>query len=178
MPDHDPLPPGAVPRPPGPSGPPAGPRSADIGIRIVARFLDELLLLIANVLVVSPLFATWRGAETAGAALGLAGPGAAFAVGLVALTVSLGYYAGLEALSGRTVGKRLVGLRTVGPDGERPSLGQALRRNAWIAVVVVPRIGLLLQVALAVAIIVTVSRSRTDQGIHDELAGGTSVLRD
>lgn len=176
--DETPPPP---PPPPAPSqagiAPGGALRPADIGIRIVARLLDEILLLIANLLIVSPLFSSWRDPEGVGAPLGLAGTGTAFAAGLVALTISLGYYAGLESTWGRTVGKHLLGLRTVGPAGDRPTPGEALRRNAWIAVGVVPVVGVALQLAAAVTIIVTVSRSRTDQGVHDQLAGGTSVLR-
>jgi uncharacterized RDD family membrane protein YckC len=47
---------------------------------------------------------------------------------LVTLVAMLGYYAVLEGLTGRTLGKLLLGLKVVNEAGEPPSSGQILGR--------------------------------------------------
>lgn len=48
-----------------------------------------------------------------------------------AVTLAMGTYATLaHALAGATLGKRLLGLAVVGPDGARPSLGRSTARSA------------------------------------------------
>lgn len=50
-----------------------------------------------------------------------------------AVALALGVYATLaHALAGATLGKRLLGLRVVGPDGARPSLGRSTARSALV----------------------------------------------
>lgn len=46
------------------------------------------------------------------------------------LAVGLGYYVICEALTGMTVGKRMVGIRVVDENGEHLSLAAAVIRNA------------------------------------------------
>jgi uncharacterized RDD family membrane protein YckC len=70
-------------------------------------------------------------------------------------------------LLGATFGKRVAGLRVVGPDGASPGLGRSARRaGAAVLGVVVVGIGPL--VALF---------TRTGRGLHDLAAGTAVVLR-
>lgn len=48
---------------------------------------------------------------------------------VVYVLLSLGYYFGLEATSGQTLGKRLAGIKVVSLDGGPPSPGQVLVRT-------------------------------------------------
>jgi resuscitation-promoting factor RpfA len=54
---------------------------------------------------------------------------------LAAVALALGVYATLaHALAGATLGKRLLGIRLVGPDGARPSLARSAARTALVLV--------------------------------------------
>ncbi|HEY6100349.1 MAG TPA: RDD family protein [Anaeromyxobacter sp.] len=79
----------------------------------------------------------------------------------VAVALALGVYATLaHALAGATLGKRLLGLRVVGPDGARPSLARSAARSA----LVVLSVGLFgLGVVLALF-------TRSGRALHDLLA--------
>ncbi|MGH2609401.1 MAG: RDD family protein [Tepidiformaceae bacterium] len=48
---------------------------------------------------------------------------------LIWLAAALAYYILLEAVSGQTLGKRVMNLRVVSADGTPPSLGQVVGRN-------------------------------------------------
>jgi uncharacterized RDD family membrane protein YckC len=96
---------------------------AGVALRFVAVLID-FAVLIALVLVVA-LFT--------GGAYSTGGNGAhnvgVEAEGWWPFLVFLGYYVVLEATSGRTIGKRAVGLRVVDENGDWISWGQALGRN-------------------------------------------------
>lgn len=65
-----------------------------------------------------------------------------------------------------------------GPDGaSTPTLGQSAVRNAFTLLAVLPYLGPLLAFVAYLVIAVTISGSATKQGKHDELAGGTRVIR-
>ena len=87
------------------------------------------------------------------------------------------YFAGLDALAGATLGKAALGLRVVGPDGGRPTLRQAIRREAFTLLGSIPLAGPLLAVISWIWIIRTIRASDARQGAHDRLAGGTRVIR-
>jgi uncharacterized RDD family membrane protein YckC len=77
------------------------------------------------------------------------------------VTLALFVYATLaHALAGATLGKRLLGLRLVGPDGRRPSLG----RSAWRAALAVVS-GALLGLGFHVALF-----TRSGRALHDVAA--------
>ncbi|MGK3967824.1 RDD family protein [Sorangium sp. So ce118] len=89
----------------------------------------------------------------------------------------LAYFTLLDAMAGATLGKLALGLRVTGPDGGRPSLRQALVREAFTVVGAVPFIGPLLALAAWTKIALTIRSSPLRQGKHDLLAGGTRVIR-
>jgi uncharacterized RDD family membrane protein YckC len=96
---------------------------------------------------------------------------------IIGAVVILAYFVLLDALAGATLGKRALGLRVIGPSGGRPSLRQALIREAFVIVGAIPFVGPLLALAAWVSIVVTIRSSPIRQGKHDRLAGGTQVIR-
>ena len=88
------------------------------------------------------------------------------------------YFVALEVTQGRTLGKRLLGLSVHGPGGApKPTLQQSAIRNAFTLLPVLPFIGGFLGVIAMIVIAVTINGSPTKQGKHDELAGGTQVVK-
>lgn len=169
------------PPPPGQYGAPTeqgiyqtGGQPAGAGLRLVARILDGLIVGIPVAIVE-----------------GIAAAAGGWAVGyIVALILSLAgfaYFVLLESRNGATLGKRILSLRTVGPDGGLPSQQVAMRRNAFMLLGFVSALlnftfilsGLVGLVTLAVfiALGVTIANDPNKQGFHDKFAGGTRVVR-
>jgi len=63
------------------------------------------------------------------------------------------------------------------PRGAKPDVQQAAIRNVWTLLNIVPFIGGLLTLIAVIVIAVTINSSPTKQGKHDELAGGTQVVK-
>jgi uncharacterized RDD family membrane protein YckC len=83
------------------------------------------------------------------------------------VALALAVYATLShALAGATLGKRLLGIRVVGPDGRRPSPGRSAVRSG-VAAISLALLGLGFLVALF---------SRTGRALHD-VASGTWVVK-
>lgn len=99
--------------------------------------------------------------------------------GLFSGVLTFGYFVLFEVAQGATPAKKLLGLEVRGPDGvSKVTPGQSAMRNAFTLLAVVPYLGGLLAFVAYVVIAVTINGSRTKQGKHDELAGGTRVIRD
>jgi uncharacterized RDD family membrane protein YckC len=97
---------------------------AGVALRFVAVLIDGLVLLVP-LLVVALVFGdrystTENGTHTVGVTAG----------GWWPLLVIFAYYVVSETFTGRTIGKRAVGLRVVDVSGDPIGLGQALLRNA------------------------------------------------
>ena len=97
------------------------------------------------------------------------------------------YFVASEAIGGRTLGKRLMGLRVYGPGGSaKPTFMQAVARNAYLLLWLLPvffnlplvlvGVGGILFAAAAIAIAISIHRSPTHRGINDRMAGGTQVI--
>lgn len=83
-----------------------------------------------------------------------------------------------ETTRGASPAKRLLGLSVRGPGGAaKPTAAQSAVRNAFTLLAMVPYLGGLLAFAAYVVIAATINGSPTKQGKHDELAGGTQVVR-
>ena len=150
-----------IPGQPNPYGQPAG-RPGGLGRRWGARFIDGILVgIVAGVL----------GATS--------GPDSRILVtGLFTGVLMFGYFVVMEVTAGRTLGKMLLGLSVRGPGGApKPDLKQSAIRNSWTLLPIIPFVGGLLGVIAIVVIAVTINDSPTKQGKHDELAGGTQVVR-
>ena len=96
---------------------------------------------------------------------------------LLSAIASVAYFVVMESGSGGTVGKKAIGARVVGPAGGNPTPEQALRRNLYLLAGIVPVIGPLASIGLAIAIGVTISNDPAKRGFHDHFAGGTTVVR-
>jgi uncharacterized RDD family membrane protein YckC len=88
------------------------------------------------------------------------------------------YFLAFEVTQGWTPGKKLLGLSVRGPEGApKPDVQQSAIRNCWTLLNIVPFIGGLLTLIAVIVIAVTINGSPTKQGKHDELAGGTQVVK-
>lgn len=177
-----PPPPGAGQNPPPAPQAPQGQASpgigdpADLMTRVLARLIDAIILFIVNMVVVTTLVVGALFGGSAGFFGGFSLPGLIGSV--ISAAIYVGYFALLESNRGQTVGKMLMKVQVQGPDGQNPTMEQALKRNAWMALSIIPLLGGLLQLAAAIYIIVTINNNtQTRQGWHDEFAGGTKVIK-
>lgn len=101
-----------------------------------------------------------------------------FVTGLFSGVLMFGYFVLFEVTQGASLGKRLLGLSVLGPGGlPRPTVSQSAIRNSFTLLAVVPYVGPLLAFAVYVVIAMTINASPCKQGKHDELAGGTQVIK-
>lgn len=177
----------APPPPMGQQTPPGVGQPADLMPRFLARLIDYVILFVVNMVLVFFIVAGVL-LGSGGGMMGF-GSGTNFVVSLITslltAAIALGYFALLESSRGQTVGKMALKLETRGPDGGRPTMEQALRRNAFTALGVlgiIPIFGGFLafaaQLAAVIAIAVTINNNRmTRRGWHDDFAGGTIVVK-
>jgi uncharacterized RDD family membrane protein YckC len=133
-----------------------------LGARFGARFIDGLLVGIVSGL----LAAAFRSSDSI------------MVTGLFTGLLMFVYFVAMEVTQGRTVGKMLLGLHVRGPAGApKPDFKQSAIRNAFTLLPIIPFIGGLLGMVAIIVIAVTISNSPTKQGKHDELAGGTQVVK-
>lgn len=170
--------------PPMQSAPGVG-QPADLMARFLARLIDYVLLAFVQVFVVGIIVVgVFMGASTTGF-----GAGASFASGAVTAilgaAIALGYFAFMESSRGQTVGKMALKLETRGAAGGRPTMEEAVKRNAFTAIGIIGIIPILgwflsplLSLAAVIMIAVTINNNTaTRQGWHDQFAGGTSVIK-
>lgn len=121
-------------------------------------------------------------------------------ISIIIAAAVMGYFVYLESNSGQTVGKQLLKLRVVGPDGGNPDLEQAFRRNIWLgftpaAMIInaflgaIPILGFILGLLISmaasigglIAVIMIAVGINSDavnrQAWHDKFAGGTRVIK-
>jgi uncharacterized RDD family membrane protein YckC len=88
------------------------------------------------------------------------------------------YFVAFEVTQGWTPGKKILGLSVHGPAGAaKPDARQSAIRNAFTLLSIIPFVGGLLAFIAVIVIAVTINSSPTKQGKHDELAGGTQVVK-
>lgn len=162
---------------------------ADLLPRFLARLVDYVLLAVVNSIIGLIVVGTILGLDTATTGPGFTmGSGDAWLAGavssLISTAISLGYFALMESSQGQTVGKMLLKLETRGPSGGRPTMAEALKRNAFVAIGllgIVPILGFvggLLSLAAVIMIAVTINQDTvTRRGWHDKFAGGTTVYK-
>ncbi len=171
-PGYPPPPPAGYLPPPPPYGAPGsyppvpppgyGVRPGGLGARFGARIIDGLLVgIVAGVL-----------AMAFGASSNI------MVTGLFSGVLMFAYFVAMEVTQGRTVGKMALGLSVHGPGGApKPDVKQSAIRNAFTLLAVIPYLGWLLAPIAYIVIAVTINSSPTKQGKHDELAGGTQVVK-
>ena len=154
---------------PGPSGEPGGypPPSggqepAGLGVRFVARLIDGIIVNIVAFILAFAIHAQ----------------SSYWVTGLFSGLLTFLYFLAFETTQGWTPGKKLLGLTVHGPGGSsKPDLQQSAIRNSWTLLNIIPFIGGLLTLIAVIVIAVTINGSPTKQGKHDELAGGTQVVK-
>jgi uncharacterized RDD family membrane protein YckC len=94
-------------------------------------------------------------------------------------TIVLVYAVTLETVRGRTLGKQALRLQVHNQEGIYPTPGQALRRNLYFALAILPGfIGGLIALAVIGWIAASILVDMVDrQGIHDRFANQTFVTR-
>ncbi|MFV9673259.1 MAG: RDD family protein [Acidimicrobiia bacterium] len=127
--------------------------------RAVARIADSFLIGMVIVYVIP-----------------IAGVSEGFAASVLSVTIIMAYFTLMESSTGRTLGKMALGLKTVGPDGGNPSIEMAFRRNIWYLLGILPYVGGLAEIAAGIYVAVTINRSSTNTGWHDNFAPGTRVM--
>ena len=185
MSEQPPQPPPPPPPPaPGPAGGqpvPGVPRPGELLDRFLARLIDSVLLGI----VFGVLQAIFVGIFIAGSTSAGEYVLAWLFISVINVVVTLGYFAFLESSNGATLGKQLLKLKVVGPDGvSNPTMEQALRRNSFYALYLAfiipfigPVIGGLGLLAAYIYIAVTINNDTVArQGWHDKFAD-TRVLK-
>jgi uncharacterized RDD family membrane protein YckC len=101
--------------------------NAGLPLRFVAVLLDAVIVFLPAGIIVGLLSGggyTETGNGYANAGIDLGGKAA-----WLLLALGLGYYVLCEAATGATLGKRIVGIRVVGEDGEHLTFGAAVVRN-------------------------------------------------
>lgn len=129
----------------------------DLKSRLAARAIDVLLLVVVDVVLGWVIGFGWHWLATGS-------------------TVVIAYFALFDALTGATPGKMQMGLRVVSVAGGRPSVTQALIREAFTLLGAIPFIGPVLAIAAWIWIIRTIQADPLGRGTHDEMAG-TRVVR-
>jgi uncharacterized RDD family membrane protein YckC len=136
---------------------------AGLGLRFLARLIDGILVNIVAFFLSLFLFDkdSWF-----------------LATSLFSGVLMFGYFVFFEVMYGCSPGKKLLGLAVHGPGGApKPDTKQSAIRNAFTLLAVVPYVGGLLALVGYLVIAATISTSPTKQGKHDQLAGGTQVVK-
>jgi uncharacterized RDD family membrane protein YckC len=101
-----------------------------------------------------------------------------FFSGIVLAVIALGYFGYMESNRGQTIGKQVMKLKTVGPDGHsNPTMNEAVKRNIWYAFGIVPILGGLAELASVILIAVNINSDPQRQHWFDRFAGGTKVIK-
>ncbi len=158
--------PGGYQAAPPPPPPATGRRPGELLDRFLARLIDSVLLFVVNLVILVPILIGALGIDGA-TGYGMGGSFAAGALSAVLSTVIyLGYFGFMESSRGQTVGKMLMKLHVEGPGGGKPTLEQAIKRNAWMGLPIlgiVPIVGgLIAAVGQLVAVIMIAVQINSD----------------
>jgi uncharacterized RDD family membrane protein YckC len=133
-----------------------------LGLRFVARLIDGIIVNIVAFFLAFAIDAVTN----------------VWVTGLFSGLLMFIYFLAFETTQGWTPGKKLLGLSVQGPGGApKPTAQQSAIRNSWTLLNIIPFIGGLLTLVAVILIAVTINSSPTKQGKHDELAGGTQVVK-
>ncbi|MEN3318540.1 MAG: hypothetical protein V7643_1941 [Mycobacterium sp.] len=147
---------------PGGYPPPGGQEPGGLALRFAARLIDGIIVNVVAFLLAFAIDAVSN----------------VWVTGLFSGLLMFLYFVAFEITQGWTPGKKLLGLSVHGPGGApKPTAQQSAIRNVWTLLNIVPFVGGLLTLVAVIVIAVTINSSPTKQGKHDELAGGTQVVK-
>ncbi|MFL6085435.1 MAG: RDD family protein [Mycobacterium sp.] len=142
--------------------PPGGQVPGGLALRFAARLIDGIIVNVIAFLLAFAIDAVTN----------------VWVTGLFSGLLMFLYFVAFEITQGWTPGKKLLGLSVHGPGGApKPTAQQSAIRNVWTLLNIVPFVGGLLTLVAVIVIAVTINSSPTKQGKHDELAGGTQVVK-
>jgi uncharacterized RDD family membrane protein YckC len=163
------------PQHPEPAEPASTGTVADLGTRIVAKIVDFVALAAVYAIILVPIFFT---ALFGFGSVGFGFSGGAFVSTLISTAVFVGYFVVMEMSTGQTLGKMLLKLKVQNANGANPTFEEAVKRNAWMLVGIIPVLGGLIFLAVAIYLIITINNNTaTREGWHDVFAGGTKVIK-
>ncbi len=169
-----------APQAPQPQGQPGGQGSpgpgdpGDLITRFLARVIDGVILAVGMTILTTLSFFLPGGSLVRNAF-----------TAIIWTALALGYYGYMESERGQTVGKMLLKLKVVGPNGGNPTMEQAVKRSFWYAFYllgIIPFLGNFLAgvgtLAVTIYVAVTINNdAQFRQGFHDTFAGGTRVIK-
>jgi uncharacterized RDD family membrane protein YckC len=142
--------------------PPGGQEPGGLALRFVARLIDGIIVNIVAFILAFAIDAVSN----------------VWVTGLFSGLLMFIYFVVFEITQGWTPGKKVLGLSVRGPGGApKPTGQQSAIRNSWTLLSIIPFVGGLLALIAIIVIAVTINSSPTKQGKHDELAGGTQVVK-
>lgn len=157
-----------------------GPRPAELIDRFLAKLIDGVIMFGVNMVLV--VFIVAGTIFSSGSSRFLTG----LVTSVITTLIYLGYLAYMEHSQGKTVGKMVMKLRVIGPNGGNPTLEEAVKRNIWAAFSlagIVPIVGSILgSIAQLIAVVMIAVGINNDtvnrQAWHDQFAGGTRVVKE
>ncbi len=157
----------AAPMPPTPGAAYGPGQPGNLVDRFLARLIDGIIVGIVYVILYVVLLASTSYFL------------AVFLSGAVAALLYLGYFGYMESDRGQTIGKQVMKLKTVGPDGHsNPNMNEAVKRNIWYAFGIIPFVGGLAELASVILIAVGINGDPVNrQHWFDKFAGGTKVMK-
>jgi len=103
------------------------------------------------------------------------GVGATFLFSLITIILWFIVRVGSEVAWGGSPGKRILGMKVVGPTGERLDAQASLKRNAWYAAGIIPAVGGLVQLGLGIWIGVGISGDPQKRSYFDKFSDAAVV---
>ncbi len=164
------------------AGAPVAGRPGELMDRFLARLIDGVMLGVAYWILSSIFSNMFLGGFTNSV-------GELFlyyiVLSVVFTALALGYFAFLDSTKGQTVGKMVMKLQVLGPNGGHPTVEQSIRRNIIYAanlVSIVPILGWIVgPIAALVGVVMIAVGINNDpvrrQAWHDRFAGGTAVVK-
>ncbi|WP_216892411.1 RDD family protein [Nocardia alni] len=148
----------------GAPGLPQGTRPGELWLRFAARFIDQLIVGIPVSIIFALIF-RFGSIEFS------------LLEGVVSTLLVYVYFIALETSMGTSLGKKILGLRVVGPGGGQLDAGASAKRNLFLIASLIPCLGWLVALGLWIYIAVTIEQDPLKQGWHDKFAGGTLVVK-
>lgn len=153
-----------------------GATKAEPAMRLLARFIDTVLMIVVGI----PIAIILGGAAIATGTDDSVGIGVGILGGVVSLLIAGAYEGLMLANRGQTLGKMAVGIKVVRLDGQPLDLQGALTRHSpslgLRALAVIPVIGLLGSLGLAILAIVNIVMVFSNgESVYDKV-GGTQVI--